>query len=366
MSGLAYVLRNDSKAPELADAALSMMVADSQQAYDEDFAPMHGLLPITITVLASGIAFPAGVRNVRIVENDASVPDAVAYHTVDAQGNPELVVSVDAARSEGGSILDQISIALTHEIFETSRNPFVAFCAMAPGKAVPQMLEVCDPVQGGSYKKNETAISNFVTPAYFDANDSKGPYDKCGQLTAPFQCDAEGYIPWADGTQTFGEELSDTKKLHASSHGRAAKGIVSYEAIVPATLDATENDEHRALVQEMNDEINQRGDKIEKLEDELSALRARPAKVVSVFEKEAPRVFPVSDGEAHAAESIALGGQTAVTEKIRPTLRAIAAKEAIVISEDVKEAAAALFFDWTQRECASPSALSLLQKIGAS
>ena len=181
-------------------------------------------------MIASGVAFPAGVRNVRIVENDASAPDAVAYHTVDAQGNPVLVVSVDAARSEGGSILDQISIALTHEIFETARNPFVAFCAMAPGKAVPQMLEVCDPVQGGSYKKNETAISNFVTPAYFDANDKEGPYDKCGQLSAPFACDPNGYIAWADGSQTFGALVSESKRLHASTYSRAAHGVPAMAA----------------------------------------------------------------------------------------------------------------------------------------
>ena len=220
MNALLYFLHNESSAPELTDAVLETWREDFESAYDTEFAPRHAVLPISIK-----LGTPTDdCRVLHMVDEIPEAPGALAYHTVDDQGRPTLRLGVNIIRTQGGNLLDEISIAITHEIFETAVNPFVRYyCQTLTGPFLA--LEVCDPVQGGSWRRNHTAISNFVLPAYFDAGDMDGPYDYLGVLKLPFSVAPGGYQAWSDGTQTFGKYVAESRRRSIKEHGRVAAAL---------------------------------------------------------------------------------------------------------------------------------------------
>jgi hypothetical protein len=216
-----YAFVNQSKAAELAPVAvLGQMVSDIQEAYDLVFAPALGTLTVTVEV---GPAKESTDRVLVLKDMLPEAPGALAYHSVDDKGRPVLFLGVETIRSDGNfsgqALLDQISIAASHEIFETAADPFCVLYCFVDGKNVMLSYEVCDPVQGGSFKQGKTAISNFVLTDYWDAG-AQGPYDYCHQLSTPLSCDAAGYQAWSDGTQTFGSKMSEMKKHTVKNYGR--------------------------------------------------------------------------------------------------------------------------------------------------
>lgn len=216
-----YVILNEAIAPELTRDWLLACAAALTKQYDEDFAPAHGTLPITIVVANDASDVPTGARVFHLKDSIPEAPSALAYHTRDAKGNPVLVLGVDTIRSQGGSLLDEISKAMSHEILETELNPYVSRWNDFDG-VKKLAFEACDPVQGGSYTVDGIAVSDFVLPAYFDADDIEGPYNHLGTLVAPLSCAAAGYQSFDDGTQVFGEEVPDHVKRHAQEHARIA------------------------------------------------------------------------------------------------------------------------------------------------
>jgi hypothetical protein len=220
-----YALVNESHAPELTPTSLSVIVCDAQDAYDGPFASSWGVLPVTVIL---GGLLVAAARVCHLVDTIPEAPNALAYHTVDAQGRPVLRLGVETIRSAlsaGQNLLDEISKAFTHELFETAVDPFVSLYCQVNGKTAMLSYETCDPVQGGSFKQGSSAISNFVLPAYFDASDTDGPWDYCKQLSASLTCASDGYQAWSDGTQTFGTAMSDVRKFQAMRFGRRTRGF---------------------------------------------------------------------------------------------------------------------------------------------
>lgn len=219
-----YAILNESHAPELTPTSLSTIVCDTQDAYDGPFASVWGVLPISVILGQPPVSTPARIAH--LVDTIPEAPDALAYHTIDAAGNPVLRIGVETIRGNlapGQVLLDEISKAITHELFETAVDPFVSLFCQVAGKTAMLAYEACDPVQGGSFKQGSTAISNFVYPAYFDAEDPSGPYDQVRQLSTPLSCDAAGYQAWSDGSQTFGERVSDFKRMQVVRFGRRIK-----------------------------------------------------------------------------------------------------------------------------------------------
>ena len=209
-----YALVNASTAPELTPTWMAQTALDAQTAYDTVFAPACGTLPVDIRVGCTE-ATDRVVQFVDVLDD----PQALAYHSVDAQGRPTLFVGVNATRAEGGDFLAALTEAFTHEVFECARNPFCnRWLETDSGPDVAD--EACDPVQGSAWKQGQTAISNFTLPAWGDAGDKDGPYDHSGVLHAPFQCAPAGYLAFRDGSQHFGEKMSDAAKTRAGERLR--------------------------------------------------------------------------------------------------------------------------------------------------
>jgi hypothetical protein len=222
-AAIKYAIVNESHAAEVTIPWLSTGICDMQDAYDGPFASVWGVLPIEIVLGDPG---DGSARIFHLVDLIPEAPDALAYHTVDDQGRPVLKLGVETIRSSlgaGQNLQDELTKAMTHEIFETAIDPFATLYCWISGKPLMLSYEVCDPVQGGSFKQGSSAISNFVYPAYFDQEDTQGPYDQCRQLSAPLSCAPDGYQAWSDGSQTFGEKLSERKRAQARAYGRRVR-----------------------------------------------------------------------------------------------------------------------------------------------
>lgn len=126
--------------------------------------------------------------------------DALAEHTVTAQGRPLILVGLHIIRANAPAGSDWIAgpdswtTAASHELCETPMNPYVDFYSPFDANTwIP--LECCDPVQGDSYELDAGSgiyVSNFVGPRYF--SDSAGPYDRMGLVKSPREIRPGGYL----------------------------------------------------------------------------------------------------------------------------------------------------------------------------
>jgi hypothetical protein len=143
---------------------------------------------------------PAGVSPIFIVEN---TPNHVGgLHTTTDGGLPWAIVLVSR----------DWHVAASHEAIELLIDPTgnrmqeSSSIQIAPDGSVQDgtdrvkyIVEACDPLEDGSYTYpiNGIAVSDFYTPAYFDAAVTPGTeYSFNGALTRPREVKPNGYISW--------------------------------------------------------------------------------------------------------------------------------------------------------------------------
>lgn len=175
-----------------------------------DFCPKWGYRTwdVTTTVLSNHI-------QAHIVDDDLSVPGALAYHD-DSSGKPVIVVMAKTILDAGGTVLRgslSVSAALSHEIVETRGDELAIYGAPNYDDGWEYAKEVADPVENTAYDIQTThgpvAVSNFVLEHWFELG-STAPYDYLKHLTRPFQIEKGGYVVrWQDinDQQVFNDKL---------------------------------------------------------------------------------------------------------------------------------------------------------------
>lgn len=181
---------------------------------------LAGWWEVTPDELMVAAAAPAGWYQM-IITKTLDDPQAVAYHSVLANGQPLLRVGLDMVRAQGGVFEDELSIAMSHEHLETRCDPYACYWSEYDGKK-KIALETADPVQDDSYEIDGVRVSNFVGPRWFDFG-SSGPFDFMGKLTSPLAISPGGYLIFDDGSQAFGEKFPEHKKALVGSLGRRAR-----------------------------------------------------------------------------------------------------------------------------------------------
>lgn len=162
--------------------------------YNVDVATAYGLAPWACSVYADISKLPTGDTIPATIMDSLDDPQALALHS-------EL-----GDRPYVQGLPDDLWDGVPHEFAECRIDQTCDQWKTRPD-GTRQAYEVCDPVQGHTYKINGHDVACFVLPAYWDAS-APGPYCKCGQLTAPFQIAPQGYAVVLDAqgneTQTFG------------------------------------------------------------------------------------------------------------------------------------------------------------------
>ena len=132
-----------------------------------------------------------------IMDAMPDVPQAVAYHSVDGQACPFIVVG----RVNCASIMDgpsSISNALAHELVETIGDPGCNRWA-DEGDGVEHAFELADATQADSYKIGNVSVSNFLLPSYFVPG-GHAPYSYLGIV-------GDDPIPGTFATATGGYQI---------------------------------------------------------------------------------------------------------------------------------------------------------------
>jgi hypothetical protein len=214
--------------------AVTMTQAVSEQVR-RHAAPAWGLVPPPVYFTSAGDHAPAGALVIGIMD-DADQAGDLGWHTEGPNGIKYGRVFAAPVLANGGNALtDQLSVAsvLSHEVLESMCDPACnRWCDDGSGECYA--LEVADPVESDSYVIEVSGIavtvSDFVLPAFFDADPAPGAQvDYLRLLAHPFVIRPTGYaITMTDGTvsQSFGEHYPDwRKKTKLTETARTARRL---------------------------------------------------------------------------------------------------------------------------------------------
>lgn len=140
-------------------------------------------------------------------------PGALGYHDETPAGLPVMKVF---------PLLDPTqpwSVTASHEVLETLADPNLCKGAQNIHSGRWYALEVCDPVEDDTYEIGGVAVSNFVTPAYFEPPKELVRLDFMGLVKHPGEVRPGGYSQYWTGRSWKTVEHSGQKM----SAARAAK-----------------------------------------------------------------------------------------------------------------------------------------------
>jgi len=193
------------------DDEAARMTAAVHTQLAADFAPAWQRAAPAAVFYGNPAEIPPGAHGVALVDTIDGAPVGVlGYHTEDASGQWG-VVAAKPELDNGAQVLTgdwAVSAVLSHEVLELAGDPSCSFWGAAGRRLF--CLEVCDPVEAPSYLIDGVAVSNFVTPAWFDPGATTGPFDQLGLLAGPFGVLPAGYVVYISGGrehQKFGEEF---------------------------------------------------------------------------------------------------------------------------------------------------------------
>lgn len=200
-------------------AELSAIAAALNYQMHHDASPIWGP--------GASVAFYADAAKVPVSAcvlyafDDADQAGALGYHDEDPMGRYFGKIFAKTILDNGGTLMSGgLSVAATfsHEALEMWMDaPCNRWCQRADGTLVA--LELGDPVENDYYLttvgSSSVALSNFVTPQWFDSYAHGSRYDFLRKCSTPFQMTPYGYmITMTAGkvSDVFGEHYPEWKK----------------------------------------------------------------------------------------------------------------------------------------------------------
>lgn len=213
----------------ISDATIKRDIPAWQDAINKDFAPAWHTARVRFVFIGRGTA-PKGAIAATFVDK-GPVKGALAYHTV-SRGVPAIIVYAGTDDYYGYSN----SVSFTHEAEELLADPEIAILnqghpypfvtvgaqLLPQGSGTIWANEVSDPVEAFHYERDGVAISDFITPNWFN-DEVNGPYDFMQLVQTPFTILKGGYAQYWDPYQGW---VAVTDFRHA---GRDANGFLIAE-----------------------------------------------------------------------------------------------------------------------------------------
>jgi hypothetical protein len=176
-----------SDVPELTLDALKPVAAALQIQVNGHFAPKW---PISASIEAhSEKGIPPGFWPIRIMA-DIQQPGAAGYHT-DANNQPYALIQ----------FASDWTVTASHELLEMLLDPFgnSLVPAVINGKQVQVLRELCDPCEAFTYFIHGVAVSDFLTPHYYEKQPTPHlHYSFLNKLSGPMDVATDGYLSWLD------------------------------------------------------------------------------------------------------------------------------------------------------------------------
>ncbi len=175
----------------IAGASLDEVARALQVQIDRDFTPVWGVAA-TIAAFGAGKKMPAEFWPLRLVDQPVG---GLGIH-LDRHHHPyaEIMATPDW------------SVTASHEMVEMLVDPlghtFISSPDIDPHSdhhLVHYLVEVADPCEIWSYDIGGVAVSDFVTPDYYDAHArGGGALDHLGRLKKPLDVPRGCYLSWMD------------------------------------------------------------------------------------------------------------------------------------------------------------------------
>lgn len=194
------------------------LTAALQKCYDTAFLPIWGY-----SVELYNTTTPASHDWQFLYIDTADEAGALGYHDLTKNGQPVSKIFVKTTIDAG----ELVSVTACHELFEMAIDPMANIWAQAPdGKFYA--YEMSDPVEEDTFLVDGIAMSNFVTPAWFEPfTHPKGTkYDYLGKLKKPFSLDKGGYMIVQSGGQTkevFGSKAKEERFAREDRRGHRSE-----------------------------------------------------------------------------------------------------------------------------------------------
>jgi hypothetical protein len=218
---------------------ISEVAAALQKQVVRDFGPLWNI-DATVNGFDKLESVPADYWPV-VVKDDINAPGVGGYH-IDKNGQPFALVHADS----------YWTLSSSHETIEMLVDPFgnrLVAGSPPPGAPAPisgfarvnYLVEVCDSCQSDefSYNVNGITVSDFVTPHYFDADETGGfKYSFTGSIKSPHMVANDGYISFCNATDNHWYQLlvidgkttiNDVGVVSLSS-GKSLREIIDREA----------------------------------------------------------------------------------------------------------------------------------------
>ena len=158
---------------------------------DRDVSPNWGG-SYSVRVSAAGQPVAQGEIVFALVDVLPNAPGAIAYHDVDGNASPIAFLAISTCNT-----LDDVSIAISHEVCETAGDAGCNVWA-DDGAGAEWARELCDAVESSNYVIDTVKVSDFVLPSFFVPN-AHAPYSYTESVggtaivPAPFRTASGGY-----------------------------------------------------------------------------------------------------------------------------------------------------------------------------
>lgn len=215
-----------------------------------DVGPAYGRESVPVVYAENVEAVPDGYSIAYLVDTDADVPGALAYHTENTDGTYCIFVLVRTILENGGSLsagVNSISTSCSHEVVEMFGNASVN-AWYDDGKGGGVAAELADPVEAQSYEievsiqgaSGLVPVSNFVYPDWFDPQAPlSARFDHMKMVFAPFQLAEGGYMIVRDEhgkeRQVFSKSFPKWKQDLKATIGRRARARA--QSAIPSAPD---------------------------------------------------------------------------------------------------------------------------------
>jgi hypothetical protein len=175
-----------------------------------------------------------------VLDEDSQVQDALAFHS-EEQGVVTGYVLAKTILDNGGAklwrdaVTPTVASAFAHELAEALLDPVCNLWASS-SDTLMVAFEICDPVQGRVVPvqlpdRTKVGMSDYVLPAWFDPQATRGPFNAANTLQAPFQVEHGGYVVQLDLTTgqvsyVFGQKVPQwlqKQKLATRKCGKRTK-----------------------------------------------------------------------------------------------------------------------------------------------
>jgi hypothetical protein len=199
--GAAPVIACINRSTVYSNDDMAKLVPALRKFLDECFVPIWGT-PASLTLATDDVQ---GAWSL-VMLDDADAADALGYHDLTKDGLPISKIFVKTTLAAG----EKISTTTCHELAEMLVDPAANLWAQHPNGAM-FAYEMCDACEESEFLIDGIAMSDFVTPAYFEGFRSphSARFDYLNLIVHPFQIMHGGYAIISNGgkvNNVFGSE----------------------------------------------------------------------------------------------------------------------------------------------------------------